>query len=135
MCLTTRDPEIKIATQDIIVYKELTVMKTHKERNWLDKLFGTKRYQTEHRSDRGYEYKIGKINPTVELLPRVMWSSDEGDISEVEQGYHSDIEQQEDSNAIFVIPKGTKYIEGWYNDDTDRPNIVSETIIFKQLLD
>lgn len=51
------------------------------------------------------------------------------DIFEVEEGYHSDVVDC-NSNALFIIPKGTKYIAGWFNTNVGRKNYVSETIKF-----
>ena len=44
------------------------------------------------------------------------------------EGYHSNV-KNENCNALFIIPKGTKYTEGFNNDGTIK-NYVSETIIF-----
>lgn len=123
MCLTTLNPEIKVADRDIKVYKELDFP----SRNLTTLLFGTKKGKALYNS---HTYEKGELQPIERLYVDIgrsgKWT--------VHLGYHSDKEKQHRSNALFIIPKGTKYVQGWFNDDTDRENYVSETIIFKKRL-
>lgn len=124
MCLTTMHPEIKIADRDIKVYKNLV----YYGQGWLTRLFrGTRRGTAWIMS---HEYERGVPQPIVKLEPRAVsngkWV--------IEEGYHSDKERIHGTNALFIIPKGAAYIEGWNNDDVSRKNYVSETIIFKKRL-
>lgn len=132
MCLTTNDPTIKVAEQDITVYKLLSVHnKRETGRNWFQILFGLNRYRKVFSATvNNFEYKIGEVNKTEELRVHPMHAG----LNEVNCGYHSDAVPNGHSNAVFVIPKGTKYIAGWYNTTRDRANYVSETIIFKEVL-
>jgi len=136
MCLNTKDVTVKVAENDILVYKEVMIykkVKKNRNRNLFQKLFGLNKFVNMYSSaGTGYEYEIGKINPTEELRPYPLWNG--LDTYYVEAGYHSDTKRRADSNALFVIPKGTKYIEGWFNDNEARPNLISETIVFKGLL-
>jgi hypothetical protein len=131
MCLTTSDPEIKVATEDIKVYKQLIIRYVPNEnRTILQRLFGLKKTRMRAESIiQTHEYKIGETAPNVELVTTPFF-----DFFEVERGYHSDAEFQGNSNAILVIPKGAKYIQGWYNDENWRPNYVSETLILKEII-
>jgi len=68
-----------------------------------------------------YIYKIGELCPVVEI--NIEWGM-------VDEGYHSYFKsgkyyEHNATNAIFEIPKGTKYHKGQNGD------LVSETIIFK----
>lgn len=81
-------------------------------------------------SSTGHVYKVGEIQPLVNIEP-IEWR----DIWEVEEGYHSDVNYNMiRSNAEFKIPKGTRYVKGWFNDDEGRENYVSETIVFVKML-
>lgn len=132
MCLTTNDPTIKVAEQDITVYKMLYPAEVpNPNRNFFQRLFGLSKFVDGWQAESGNcHYTIGEVNPTVELYPYGYSSGN----SSVDQGYHSDAVPNAYSNAVFVIPKGTKYIAGWYNTTRDRANYVSETIIFKEVL-
>lgn len=126
MCLTTSDPEIKVAQEDILVYKELYYQRS----GFFSFLFRTKKgwasLQTHH------EYVKGELQPPTELRPIKDRYGDSD--YRVYQGYHSEALRVTGTNALFVIPKGTKYIEGFNNGARSRPNYVSETIIFKKRL-
>lgn len=138
MCLTTKDPTIKIAQEDIIVYKTLAKVELRRtDRTWLQKLFGTNKYRIALMSEvyRTFEYKIGELCPQQFLDPLPVYHvPNYPNACIVERGYHSDVDRLYTSNAIFIIPKGTKYIEGYFNDQPSRANYVSETIILKELI-
>jgi hypothetical protein len=123
MCLKTKTPEILIADKDIICYKEST---------GLQKTGGC--YVS---SPRNYQYFPGEIAPIVELKADIdlVFSWDgiwpETGNYRVEEGYHSHVKNYSPGeSAVFLIPKGTKYISGWYNQNPMIKNYVSETIIF-----
>lgn len=110
MCLRTQDPNIRVTEDDILVYKTL-------------------RYDNGDPESLVYNfvYKEFKACPTEYLLPEKI---SHRSFYYVEKGYHSDVKQRKDSNALFVIPKGTKYIKGRLNVSSDRLNYVSETIVY-----
>ncbi len=123
MCLTTKDPTILVAEADIQVYKELDYKK---EGNWFQRLFAKgEPYSLFER----YLYDKDVAQPQVTLKPIKRYGED---VYNVFEGYHSDVKRLRDSNALFVIPAGTKYIVGYHNDNKGRANYVSETIIFKK---
>lgn len=130
MCLTTKDPTIKIAEKDITVYKILDKKKV-KRKGFFNRLFNGKYRITYEAINNNYEYTIGTLNPIVEIKP---FGGDAFLDFAVEEGYRSYVHEtgrgRQNANAIFVIPKGTKYIQGYCNNDTNIPNYVSETIIF-----
>lgn len=134
MCLTTKDPTVHVAEKDIIVFKRLDVFESrNKKRSFFQRLFGlnktVKRYCPTYSSS--LEYKLNEKNPEMCIIPRQY-----GEYYEVESGYHSDVVHSPSyHNATFVIPKGTRYIKGWYNDEEERENYVSEQIIFVEILD
>jgi hypothetical protein len=134
MCLKTNHPELKVADRDIVVYKRVvTYHVRNPNQKWFEKLFGLRKYITKHTAlVNNYEYRVGASNPKVEL--RAWPIGVEPSTYEVEKGYHSDTSLRDEHNAIFVIPKGTNYIEGWYNDEPERENLVSETIVLKELI-
>ena len=104
MCLTSPNEfKFKIAEKDIICFKTL-------ERNNISTI-------TE------YRYIKGIKNPIVDII-----FIGYADGFRINEGYHSNIEN-ENCNALFIIPKGTKYTEGFNNLSTIK-NYVSETIIF-----
>lgn len=109
MCLNvTPDAEIKTAKRDMLVFKY-----TSKSRIDNDNF---------ESSIQVYDYKRGKLQPNVEIK---IWGS-----NTVEKGYHSLPSHYNSSyyrNAMFVIPKGSKFIEGTYDDD---PCYVSSQIIY-----
>lgn len=116
MCLTTRNPEIKVAEKDITVYKDGCLYK--------DGLT----FEVGHSN---YEYEINKDQEPVVLTPI---DQHDGTFT-VEEGYHSHARTRgafshSECNGKFVIPKGTKYIHGWYNDRSSIPNYVSENIVY-----
>lgn len=123
MCLTTSNPEVKVAQEDIEVYKSIVFSRN----GFFGRLFNRRRGRS---GLTGHLYRRGEIQMNVRLYARPIRSGS----YRVDEGYHSDVKRIYSSNALFVIPKGTKYIEGWYNDTTDRKNYVSETIIFKKRL-
>lgn len=110
MCLRTQDPTIRVTEDDILVYKTL-------------------RYDNGDPESLAYNFVYKKFEacPTEYLLPQELFYRS---YYYVEKGYHSDVKQRKDSNALFVIPKGTKYIKGRFNDWPDRANYVSETIVY-----
>jgi len=131
MCLRTYNPEIKITDRDIRVYKTLFITKEKYYPNFLYKLLGIaferKLYFSESTN---YKYEIGKTNKEVKLnLSRIF-----DNIWVVNEGYHSDVRPY-GSNATFIIPKGSEYIEGWYNTNTSRKNYVSSNIIFEKIIE
>lgn len=125
MCLTTKDPTIKIAEEDIKVYKNLEYPRVP----FFKRLFNlTLAYPYANVWTR-HTYQKGVVQPNVPLEP-----IDEGDNEfTVHQGYHSYVEPCA-LNSLFIIPKGTKYIEGWNNCNENSKNYVSETIIFAKKL-
>lgn len=129
MCLTTKDPTIKIAEEDITVYKCLDKKKV-KRKGFFNRLFNGKYRIAFEAMNHNHEYKIGKLNSPIKIKA----VADRYDEFSVEKGYHSFVDQDNPRvssiNALFIIPKGTKYIKGWYNDDENILNYVSETIIF-----
>jgi hypothetical protein len=131
MCLTTDNPEIQIAAEDITVYKKVIVRyKENTNRNFFQKLFGlNKTTEIYEALIHHFFYQMGKPEPIVELVATPILN-----VFEVEKGYHSDAQQVPSANAICVIPKGTKFIYGWYNEEKHRPNYVSETIILKKII-
>lgn len=131
MCLTTNTPEILVAQEDITVYKYLFTTRVKYRQTGIMRLFRKWKTVQEIRThNRQYAYKVGEIQPLVEIVP-IEWAGN----WEVKQGYHSDVTFNKfQSNAEFKIPKGTKYIKGWYNDEKNRENYVSETIVFVKML-
>lgn len=125
MCLTTKDPAIKIAEQDIKVYKHLEYPKV----KFLKRLFNPSLAYPYSSVWSKYVYKKGETQPAVTLNP----VQDNYEEFRVHQGYHSHA-TPEKSNSLFIIPKGTKYIEGWNNGNEEIKNYVSETIVFVEKL-
>lgn len=127
MCLTTRDPAIKKAEEDIEVYK-------------VGLLIGN---QFIPRYRRSFVYNQNEQKPFVELAP---YEHKNLGKSTVDEGYHSFNNIQNaihsfDSSGInptkvlvgvFIIPKGTNYIDGHFPWE-GVPNRVSSTIVFKSL--
>lgn len=110
MCLTVNTFEIKTAEKDIVVYKNLNNGESSMQR------FTYKRFK--------HNFNIPiKLESTRFGVPRV------------NQGYHSFLTPQaysynsESTNSVFIIPKGTQYVEGFYNT-TSIPNYVSSDIIY-----
>jgi hypothetical protein len=105
MCLTNAS-EIKTAEKNILVYKEL----------W----FGvTSPYQS-------YKYTKGLQEKDVKI--RV------SEIKKVWEGYHTynnkvDVEH-ENKVHICIIPKNTKYVNGFYNGELDVKNRASENLYY-----
>ena len=131
MCLRTYNPEIKIADRDIRVYKTLCVVNQKYYPNFLCKLLGIAFKRKVYFSESAnYKYEIGKTNNRIKLDPCRIWDN----LWVVNEGYHSDV-RPHCSNATFIIPKGSEYIEGWYNDDTSRKNYVSSKIIFEKIIE
>lgn len=110
MCLTTNDPTIKIAKENIIVFK-------------------TGDYSRHSiMSPRGYRYYKMKNNPYVQLIPTVELRINTPTILHiVDEGYHS---YNHFHHALFVIPKGARYINGWFNGNKGTKNRVSSNIIY-----
>lgn len=119
------EDHILTAEKDIMVYK---IMK-----NLYDNTYKSP-FKT-------YIYHDLKLQPQVNLNPLPVFYKDKNDYYEVHQGYHSFPDMisakkekadpyYDSSNEIvpFIIPKGTKYIEGMFEDI---PSIVSETIYMK----
>jgi hypothetical protein len=104
MCLHLLNDEVKKTEKPIVVYKKL---------NYKNGLAKSYHYR--------FNYVSGILQPKVKLRPVY------GD-SSIEDGYHSR-KKNIDSNAVFVIPKGVDYYEGFENYSTIR-NYVSETIIY-----
>lgn len=122
MCLTTDKNEIKVAKDDIIVFKNLNYIRS----KWFIKeLLGFKIAMS---SVQNHIYKRGILQPYITL--RLFAHYRDPNIFTVEEGYHSNVEEF-GSNAVFIIPKGTKYVEGWNNGYKSIKNYVSETIIYK----
>ena len=112
MCLEAKTSEKLIAQEDILCYKALT--------------FDLRAVNN------GYNYELGRTNPTVELG---IYPSHSGYIR-VEQGYHSFVKKEDAFNearssyyrpVLCKIPKGTAYIKGRNNGETD--GYVAETIV------
>lgn len=122
MCLTTFDSNVYTAEADIEVYKCLDYPTPSK--NLIKRLFFPKHPRS---SIVGHEYKKGVLQEKATLNPKGVYLTNE---LTVDEGYHSDTCWHY-SNATFVIPKGTRYMKGWYNDDRSRINYVSETIVYK----
>lgn len=120
MCLTTNNPEIKIAQEDIIVYKKVNFPK------WKILRFF---YVFSYFKD--YKYIRNKLNKFIKLTPIEEHSgSARGHTHAVYEGYHA-YKNLFHVNAIFIIPKGTPYIE---DNDAIFSEIVASTIIFKKIL-
>lgn len=121
MCLTTKDPAIKIAEQDIIAYKRLEYPKV----KFLQRLFKPSLAYPFSCTWKHFIYKKGVHQPKVVLHP-----IDDGDDEyTVHDGYHTFV-SSDHANAMFIIPKGAKYIEGWNNNDETNRNYVSETLVY-----
>lgn len=115
MCLVTTNKEVKIAKENIVVYKVLRV-------------FGQSLFQ-------GFKYKLyQKYRLANRLYPysSIRYSN----LFEVEEGFHSFPFKKDAQDELrigrilsqFIIPKGSQYVEGvWENTST--PNIVSNQII------
>ncbi len=133
MCLTTNDPTLKVAEQDITVYKRVNRYKVQNNNRTLwEKILGKNKIITVVEAEsHSFQYHIDEKCPTVELSPFRTFGDD--DEFEVEAGYHSYVDMN-GCNSVFIIPKGTRYIDGWYNDSKSIANRVSETIILKELL-
>lgn len=126
MCQVTTDATIKVAEQDITVYKGLLVPKV----SWLKRLLKPKSALPISMAT-GWPYEKGVVQPTVTLKPHD-WGNGRW---AVEEGYHSFADRsQSEVNAEFIIPKGTNYILGIDNGNANAPSYVSETIIFKGLI-
>lgn len=108
MCLTTKNPTIKVAKKDILVYKECSGVTTE-----------SCTAETLH-----FLYNANKDSPAVRLKP---YSGIRGGY-EVHEGYHSYNRPRLSTNALFVIPKGASYISGNYNGNPFIRNRVSSTI-------
>lgn len=105
MCLTNAS-EIKTAEKNILVYKEL-----HS--------FGFAPFQS-------YKYTKGLQKNNVKIVVNKF--------QKVYEGYHSynneeSVCPQRNLN-ICIIPKGVKYIEGFYNSQLDVKNRVSENLYY-----
>lgn len=129
MCLVTKDPTIKTAEQDIIVYKELEFKEDGFFRRWF-------RPSPPISTIFPHVYKPGVVQPTVQLKP---YPDQKNELWTIEEGYHSYpdkswLKTAHVVNAMFIIPKGTRYIEGCFNGFKNIPNYVSETIIFLKKL-
>lgn len=132
MCLTTRDATRLVAEEDIKVYKHLSLNYIPNEnRTFWQRLFGKNKYIIQARASiSDFTYEIDKVCPNEELKPFTTY----GGLYEVERGYHSYPEMRPECNAVFIIPKGTGYIKGYYNDARHIVNLVSETIILKEII-
>lgn len=130
MCLTTKDPTIKVAERDIEVYKSLLFPKV----SFLKRLFNPKSASPISTVWGAYTYHKGQVQPKVEIKSyerKDMFDTET--IYVVHEGYHSHATPYilgYECNAKFIIPKGAKYIEGWNNDDKHMKNYVSETIVY-----
>lgn len=129
MCLITKDPTIKTAEQDIIVYKELEFKKDGFFRRWFNPSSPISTMYP-------HVYKQGVVQPKVPLKP---YLDRNNELWIVEEGYHSYpsrswLKTAHVVNTMFMIPKGTRYIEGSFNGFKNIPNYVSETIIFLKKL-
>lgn len=103
MCLRTKDPTIKVAQEDIKVYKWLTWPRNEFfKRLMFSPLRGYSAVVAR------YPYIRNVKQPLVEINPIPLLSYDQHVVNE---GYHSYI-TKDNANAVFIIPKGTKYIEG-----------------------
>lgn len=111
MCLTTNDPTLKTAQENMVVYKLIEGNRRSIHNN--------------------YKYVVGKSNPTILLIGYLPYSNSE--VYKFDDGYHSspypDITGDGPSNSVFVIPKGASYVEG-YNNNSSQKNYVSSTIIY-----
>lgn len=127
MCLVTTDPTIKIATEDITVYKYIRFISKKIERKGIMRIFGKKTVPCFLSLYMGYEYELNVRQRYVNLSP--ILDVGKGRF-ELYQGYHSYVTNVNDgdANSVFIIPKGTEYIEGFFNDDI---SYISSTIIFK----
>lgn len=109
MCLKTKNPTIKIAKKDIYVFKDCYI----RDENTCTPEFY------------GYDYVKN------ELTLRVVLSLiDDGKFYRVEAGYHSYNIPNAVTNTVFKIPKGTEYVNGWYNGRKFLANRVSSNIIY-----
>lgn len=120
MCLTTNDPTIRTATENMLVYKEL-------------KPDGLTPYRYFN-----YEDNIPALH--VELTPEP-WNiiDSKGDVfnyrgrTAFSQGYHSFVNKIDSCRKLryaFIIPKGAQYVVGNFGDsDMDPDNYVSSTLI------
>ena len=101
MCTITYDkPELKIAEEDIVVYKEININRKF----W----FFKKSYKSKHAK---FEYKKGKVHETDlgQFLRSYDRTLDERCIYQSTTGFYSYKEPWWFINAIFVIPKGSQY--------------------------
>lgn len=121
MCQTLKDPTIKVAEADIIVYKSLCYRKV----NIIERLFRPSLLNPKSHIQ-NFTYRKGVSQPNVPLKI-IKYTTDEW---YVEAGYHSYVNQENGCNAKFIIPKGTKYTFGHNNGNAYMPTYVSETIIY-----
>lgn len=111
MCLTTNDPTIKVATEDIFVFKECSEI--------------DKNYAKVSVAKEDFTYEAGKATEKVHLKPIEYIG-----YFEVNEGYHSHNFPTKYADGLFVIPKGTEYIDGWFNSTPSLLNRVSSSLIF-----
>ena len=115
MCFdTTKSQKPKIATEDIICYKRGMKLKGDR---------------FEPSCQRRYIYEKDVIQTKIILRKKDYYGN-----WEINEGYHSFIKRPERTGAgkmqaLFIIPKGTRY----YENKTANVR-VSETIIFKEIL-
>lgn len=117
MCLTTDNPTVKVAKKNIIVFK--------------GGYYGVDSLRTDLKH---YTYYKMENNPNVPLVPVAEKKYTCGHYHPVETGYHIVNRGYHSYNrfhhALFIIPKGTEYIDGWYNDSKSTPNRVSSNIVY-----
>lgn len=122
MCLTTNDPAIKVATEDIVVYK---LLQYPTKVGFFKRLFKSS-LTWPFSTVWGYHLYQPKIKQPIVKMGIEEGSDDEWTVHE---GYHSYVSPR-NCNAKCIIPKGAQYIEGWNNDNKLLKNYVSETIVY-----
>lgn len=125
MCLITTNTEIKIATENILVYKVLNIF----GRSLFQK-FKYRLYQKYKLFGRLYTY------PNIIHSNEVTSSGEPIYFFKVEKGFHSFPFKTDAKDELcigrvlsqFIIPKGSQYVEGFWKS-TSIPNVVSNEII------
>lgn len=126
MCLQTKDPSIKVAKNDMNVYKTC--------------LISDNIAHPSHANMHGFFYILDIEAETLHLNPNegLVWNKAANTavpsgIYGVNEGYHSYNVPSSKTNALFVIPRGASYIDGTFNGEKGIRNLnrVSSSIIFK----
>lgn len=114
MCLRTNDATVHVAKKNIIVFKQLI--------------------PGNRSAIQDYPYTKNELNREEELEPIEDWPIEDWDDSvskfRVNSGYHSRNACDFFYTSLFIIPKGTQYIEGFFNNSKVERNRVSSNIVY-----